>query len=122
MLRGEQQSPDSTGGAAVAEEMIWRCGACGHPIARDADRTPLEGAASRAFVNPAGIEYVIAGFREASGCIETGEPSAYWSWFAGFSWQIALCGECGIHLGWRFRAAAAGFYGLVLDRLSAPSV
>ena|SRR2546430_12751308 len=121
MLHGEQSSPESGGAAAVAEERAWRCAACGASIARDGDRIPLEGAAARAFVNPAGIEYLIAGFREAQGCAAAGERSSYWSWFAGYSWQVALCGACGVHLGWRFESDADRFYGLVLDRLSAPS-
>jgi hypothetical protein len=105
----------------VRPERVWRCVACGRTIALDRDRISLEGAATRAFVNPAGVEYVIAGFREAEGCVADGERSTYWSWFAGFSWQVALCGGCGAHLGWNFQSDAQRFYGLLVDRLSAPS-
>jgi hypothetical protein len=105
----------------VRVEEVWRCAACGAEIARDRDRVPLEGSATRAFVNPQGIEYVIAGFREAAGCVSHGERSSYWSWFSGFSWQVSLCGACGAHLGWSFFSESDAFYGLVLDRLSAPS-
>jgi len=117
----EGEAPQSGGATAVRPQETWRCAACGHEIASDADRIPLEGQPTRAFVNPAGIEYVILGFREASGCIAAGGRSAYWSWFAGFSWQLALCGGCGAHLGWSFESDAERFYGLVVDRLSAPS-
>jgi len=117
------QDQETQGGGAVGAEIdrAWRCAACGAEIARDRDRLPLDGAPTRAFVNPEGIEYVIARFREAAGCIPFGERSAYWSWFPGFAWQIALCAACGGHLGWSFHSDREAFYGLVLDRLSAPS-
>ena len=72
-------------------------------------------------MNPAGIEYVIAGFRDAPGCALAGEASSYWSWFPSFAWQVAICGACGVHLGWSFASEAERFYGLILDRLIAPS-
>lgn len=99
----------------------WRCAACGATIASDADRMLLEGAESRRCVNPAGIEFVIGGFRDASGCVGYGEVTPDFSWFAGYGWQIALCAACKAHLGWSFTAKADRFYGLILDRLIAPS-
>jgi len=118
VLKGETQT---TGSPAVSADRAWRCAACGKEIAADRDRIPLEGAATRSFVNPAGIEYVIAGFKAAAGCAVQSESSPYLSWFAGFSWQIAGCAGCAAHLGWRFTSASEVFYGLILDRLIAPS-
>ena|SRR5438105_11367219 len=121
MLHGEGKEVPESGGAPVAEaEAAWRCARCGHTIALDRDRIPLDGAATRAFVNPAGIEFVIAGFREASGCALQGEPSTYWSWFAGFRWTAAACAACGAHLGWHFDGPAHAFFGLIVDRLARP--
>jgi hypothetical protein len=117
----EGEAPQAGGAAGTSVERVWRCAACGAEIALDRDRIPLEGAATRAFVNPAGIEFVICGFREAAGCGGTGERSDYWSWFPGFSWQTVVCRGCGAHLGWSFANGSDSFYGLVLDRLSAPS-
>lgn len=31
-----------------------------------------------------------------------GRPEGKDSWFAGYAWQIAYCGGCGLHLGWKF--------------------
>jgi len=31
-----------------------------------------------------------------------GRPTTEFSWFEGYSWQVAVCSECGEHLGWRF--------------------
>ena len=117
MLR---EDPQQAGGAGTAQEdPIWRCAACGADVARDRDRISLDGAQTRAFVNPDGFEYVIAGFAHAPGCLDASEPSSYWSWFPGCSWRICVCKACGAHLGWRFGGRAA-FYGLSIDRLTAP--
>jgi hypothetical protein len=116
-----KEETQTTGSRATAGEPAWRCAACGKEIAADRDRIPLEGASTRAFVNPAGIEFVIAGFRDAPGCATQGEITSYWSWFPGFAWQIASCAGCGAHLGWRFSSEDERFYGLILDRLIAPN-
>jgi hypothetical protein len=117
MLREDAQQ--AGGAVATVGDPIWRCAACDADVARDRDRIPLDGAATRAFVNPEGLEYVIAGFAHAAGCADASEPSAYWSWFPGCSWRVSVCRSCGGHLGWRFSGRAA-FYGLDIGRLKAP--
>jgi hypothetical protein len=117
MLREDAQQ--AGGVASTRGDSFWRCAACAAEVARDADRVPLDGVATRAFVNPEGFEFVIAGFTRATGCLDASEPSAYWSWFPGCSWRVCLCRACGAHLGWRF-SGRADFYGLSLDRLTAP--
>jgi hypothetical protein len=117
VLREEAQQ---AGGAARTEEdRIWRCAACGAGVARDRHRIPLDGAATRTFVNPDGIEYMITGFSQAPGCAEASSPSPYWSWFPGCAWQVSLCRSCSAHLGWRF-SGADSFYGLIVARLTPP--
>ena len=56
-------------------------------------------------------------FARATGCASVGEPSTYWSWFAGYSWQVELCSACREHLGWLFRNEGHAFHCFVLDRL-----
>ena len=47
-----------------------------------------------------------------------GEPTTEHSWFPPFAWQMANCGGCREHLGWRFRSTASEiFYALIEDRL-----
>jgi len=106
-----REDAQQAGGATRADaDPVWRCASCGAEVARARDRIPLDGAATRAFVNPEGIEYVVA---------EVSDPSPYWSWFPGCSWQVSLCRRCSAHLGWRL-SGAARFYGLIVDRLTAP--
>ena len=81
------------------------------------DRIDVEGAPMRRFVNPQGVEYEIVAFRDAPGCARFGEPISYWTWFAGYSWQAALCGRCGQHVGWSFLGPSP-FFGLILERIA----
>jgi hypothetical protein len=67
--------------------------------------------------NPAGYTFDIGCFRRAPGASAWGEASAEHPWFAGHTWQIALCAGCGAHLGWAFQAEGSRFHGLILDRL-----
>ena len=90
-----------------------RCAACGHALARERDRMPLE---TSTFVNPAGVVCRIAAFLEAAGCLIGGDPTAYWTWFPGHAWQYALCGKCGGHVGWAFTGPSR-FYGLLAERI-----
>lgn len=47
-----------------------------------------------------------------------GAPTLEFSWFPGYTWQLALCGQCNAHLGWKFVAGPDSnlmprkFYGL----------
>ncbi|HTO96629.1 MAG TPA: cereblon family protein [Myxococcales bacterium] len=117
MLREDAQQ--AGGATRTGFEQVWRCARCGAAVASDRDRVPLDGSPTRVFVNPEGVEYEIAGFKEAAGCAEISEPSVYWSWFPGCAWQISVCSGCSAHLGWRF-SGGSSFHGLILDRLTAP--
>lgn len=68
--------------------------------------------------NPAGYTYDIGCYRAAPGCGLLGEATAGDTWFAGYRWQIAVCGSCGAHLGWRYANAGSDtFYGLITAQL-----
>ncbi|MEE2827859.1 MAG: cereblon family protein, partial [Myxococcota bacterium] len=56
------------------------------------------------FVNPAGFFHDIVTVTEVTGLLLSGPPVTRDSWFAGYSWTIAQCSACGLHLGWRFDA------------------
>jgi len=96
-----------------------RCADCGHTITSDAHRIEVNGALEHRFMNPSGYVFDIEVFRAADGCAHEGEPSSEFTWFKGYDWRYALCGECGLHLGWRFEAAGLdAFHGLIANRLA----
>jgi hypothetical protein len=67
--------------------------------------------------NPGGFAYQISCFGVATGCSYRGTPETAFSWFPGFSWQLAACRACGAHLGWLFRAPDETFHGFIDDRI-----
>ncbi|MCB0343745.1 MAG: hypothetical protein KDD66_01440 [Bdellovibrionales bacterium] len=75
------------------------------------------GQVEHAFANPAGILFQIACFSEAPGSIIEGSPTTEFTWFSGYSWQIANCRSCFSHLGWLYVSTNDSFFGLILDRL-----
>jgi len=93
------------------------CKACGHTITSNSERISINGQHAHTRINPSGFEYTFDCFREAPGCRQLGTPSFEYTWFAGHTWQIAVCAGCGEHLGWLFRNGSV-FYGLIEDRLT----
>jgi hypothetical protein len=95
------------------------CRACGNVATSSRARIAVGGAHEHRKTNPTGITFHIGCFRHAPGALAWGEACAEHTWFAGHTWQIALCGRCGLHLGWAFHESGARFHGLILDRLRA---
>lgn len=77
----------------------------------------MAGAHEHTFVNPAGYAFHIGCFGAAPGCAHAGDEDPTFSWFPGWTWQLALCARCGAHLGWTYRNAAQRFWGLILAAL-----
>lgn len=96
-----------------------RCSACGHVVSDESQRTDVGGGHEHTLTNPHGFTYHIGCFRAAPGCRQIGQGTFEHTWFPGYAWEISLCAGCGAHLGWRFRGAPGGFYGLILARLVA---
>ena len=94
-----------------------RCRECKYPITRNADRTAVNEKHHHVFANPHGYVYQIGCFTQAPGCVIIGQETDHFSWFAGYSWRIALCGKCLTLLGWTFRKGDAIFFGLILESL-----
>jgi hypothetical protein len=77
------------------------------------------GSHNHTFANPNGVVFEIGCFNLVTGCSFIGPPSYEFPWFAGHSWQIAICSTCQTHLGWIFRGqGGVQFYGLILDRIA----
>lgn len=92
------------------------CTACGAPVTERDQAMRMAGEHIHQCSNPAGFSFVVGCFRSAPGCTAVGEASAYWSWFAGFRWQVALCRSCRAQIGWRF-SGETPFYALILERV-----
>lgn len=116
---GTITAPEGGEGAeSSTEEEKWvRCVACGARLAPERARIDVNGAHEHEFMNPSGLRFRVACFAVAPGCVPEGEPSTVWSWFPGCAWQIALCRECSVHVGWSFHGAGSTFHGLVADRI-----
>jgi len=110
--------PETRPGEEHTPGRLLACAFCLRPVTTSAARIEVGGAHQHTFVNPHGFRYHIGCFATVVGCVPVGEPSAFWTWFPGHTWQIELCGNCREHLGWRFHAADSEFHGLVLDRLA----
>jgi hypothetical protein len=104
--------------ATTAPDAALLCASCRHPITHDSERTEVDGAHESVRVNLAGMVFRVGCFSRAPGCRPVGEITANWTWFAGHTWQVVVCGRCGDHLGWLYRGASR-FYGLLLDHLTA---
>lgn len=129
-LRGppaQDGPPDADGaapevGSAVedgeGEGRALLCRTCEHLITRGSARLTVRGQHEHVCVNPSGIPFRIGCFRTAPGCAPRGPSYDYWSWFAGYRWQIVVCAGCQTHLGWAFHGEqGAGFFGLITARL-----
>lgn len=99
------------------KEGLLFCAACSHVIGHVADRIEVEGAFEHTCTNPYGFVHRFGCHRDAPGCAISGQRQAADSWFEGFSWRLAACGACNVHMGWLFEHASRQFFGLILDRI-----
>ena len=93
------------------------CKNCKNEITTAEFTTVVNGQHAHIFKNPAGLTFHIACFSRAWGCVVYGIPTYEFTWFAGFSWCVALCSNCFTHLGWHYQSGGASFFGLILANL-----
>ena len=108
---------DSAATEQHARDPWVRCAACGNGLTACSSALRILDAHRHRFTNPGGYIFDIRCFREAEGCVAVGEPSSFWSWFPGYSWQIAHCRACAEHLGWQFLREDSGFIGLIIEKI-----
>ena len=117
-----QISPDAENRSDVLEKTDdgLYCARCEALVTRTRWAISKEGH-EHVFFNPAGHVFRILCFSEAPGARDYGPATDDFTWFKGYDWVLALCAECGAHLGWRYEGAAAPpvFFGLIKDRLTA---
>jgi hypothetical protein len=93
------------------------CKNCKNEITTVEHSAVVNGQHAHIFKNPAGISFHIGCFSRAWGCIVYGIPTDEFTWFAGFSWCVALCSQCFTHLGWCYQSGGDSFFGLILANL-----
>lgn len=93
------------------------CIACRQVVTHLDERISVNGASEHTVRNPYGVEFHIGCFKSAYGCRGLGAPTQAFTWFPGYTWQVAVCAKCGLHLGWSYRGATDRFHGLILNRL-----
>ena len=98
-------------------EGLLFCALCSHVIGHVADRIEVRGAFQHTCTNPHGYVHQFGCHREALGCAIAGDRHSADSWFEGFSWRLAMCGNCDAHMGWLFEKGSEHFFGLILDRI-----
>jgi hypothetical protein len=111
--RDRRSSPQTVKDPVDTGERALLCAACGHRITDEDYRIEMAGAHEHTFVNPAGFVHHIGCFSTAPGCIHLGSTEAAFSWFPGWTWQVAACSRCRAHLGWIYRNAGEQFHGLI---------
>ncbi len=123
MFQGKEEffdKPESTSSldSKAKKKSSLKCKHCRHPITSIEHLFTKDNKEEHVFINPHGVIYHIGCFEKANGCDIYGEPQYEYSWFNGFLWSLALCGECCQHLGWYFTSDKDDeFFGLILDRL-----
>ena len=113
----KQHEPASDGTATAGDDGELRCAVCEHRITAAAHRVERGGAHEHTFVNPGGFVHRIGCYVAAPGCIHVGDTQSAFSWFPGWTWQLALCARCRAHLGWIFRCAGEQFHGLIVTAI-----
>lgn len=100
-------------------ERALLCRACKNKICSLSSGIEVNGRHQHTFYNPEGVIFQIGCFASAPGCVVQGKPTLHFTWFEGYRWSFALCGNCGTHLGWHYREDAGGrFYGLIFNKLA----
>lgn len=113
----EQLLPELDRCAQPYRELIL-CRFCHAAITTQRAELTIEQQHQHRFLNPNGMHYLIGCFTLAPGCDIGGLATNEYTWFKGFSWQMARCSDCGEHLGWFYQQAESKqFFGLIVDKL-----
>jgi hypothetical protein len=104
---------------ALPRRELVLCRFCHAPITSLRDELVVGNRHQHQFTNPDGIHFTIGCFRQAPGCDIHGPAIVEYSWFDGYTWQLAQCTDCGEHLGWFYQSGERDqFYGLIIDKLA----
>lgn len=97
----------------TVEEEAVLCKFCYSIISHTDNLIAVNDSHSHIFANPHGYVFEIGCYKWAPGCLAILKPSAEFSWFSGYHWQLAICKTCSSHLGWYFQSPYSSFFGLL---------
>ena len=122
VLRDREADRRSTPGTAKRpatgdDDHAVVCAVCGHRITDEDHLIEMSGAHEHTFVNPGGFVHHIGCWRAAPGCVYLGTTESAFSWFPGWTWQVAACARCRAHVGWIYRNSGEQFHGLIVSAL-----
>ena len=92
------------------------CASCGHLVTKVSERIDVRGRHDHSFSN-LGYTVKLGCFRNAPGSTGVESVSHGYSWFAGYAWQIQVCQNCYMQLGWKYMTRHDSFYGLIFSTL-----
>ena len=92
------------------------CSSCHNILTSVEERIAINQAHIHSCRNPHGLVFQIGCYGRAPGCQSHGHPTAEFSWFPPYRWQVAVCSGCRQHLGWHFTGDGF-FYGLITRRI-----
>lgn len=104
--------------ADVPRDAWLRCRSCTHRITRSNNAAHLAGRHRYCRANPAGHSFDFRIYADAPGCRTSGAAQTAHTWFAGYSWRIAVCERCLEHLGWLFESTTTARFGLISANLT----
>lgn len=107
--------PSST--VADQPETWLVCVQCATRITQPGLARHVHGRFAHTLTNPHGLTFELGCYHGAPGARAHGPAYAADSWFQGYAWRVAACRGCVCHLGWRFSAGDAAFWGLIRDAL-----
>lgn len=98
------------------------CIHCGSAVTSSDRILEIAGRFRHVFVNPAGMRCELLTLLSCPGASLVGEATLDHTWFEGYRWRLALCQNCGMHLGWHYEALSntipLDFWGLLLAHLT----
>jgi len=114
----EQLLPALQHHTAMSYRELILCRFCHAAITTQRAELQVERQHQHRFINPQGTQFLIGCFTLAPGCDISGSATSEYSWFKGYTWQIARCTDCGEHLGWLYQSGESDqFFGLIIDKL-----
>ncbi len=115
--RDRRSAPVPGRGRVADDDRALLCAVCGYRITDEDRRIDMNGSHEHTFVNPGGYVHHIGCFDAAPGCSYLGPTESAFSWFPGWTWQVAACASCRAHVGWIYRNSGQQFHGLIVAAL-----